>query len=93
MIEKYEMQVACKQVYTILSFYNQELLNLKIPKEVIRQLKNNSAKDYEYKINSETLEIDNLTEEAKAILLVLFDKYFANQNQKNKIDRFLKSRE
>lgn len=31
----------------ILSLYNQELLQLRIPKEVLDDLKNNSAKDYE----------------------------------------------
>ena len=89
MDEEYKMQVACKQVYTILNLYNQELLRLRIPKEVLDNLKNNSAKDYEYTINPNTFDSDTLTEEASALLLVLFDEYFANQTQKDKINRFL----
>lgn len=45
--EEYKMQKAYTQVYAILSLYNQELLQLRIPKEVLDDLKNNSAKDYE----------------------------------------------
>lgn len=87
--EEYKMQVACKQVYTILNLYNQELLSLRIPKEVLDNLKNNSAKDYEYTINPNTFDLNTLTEETLALLLVLFDEYFANQTQKDKINRFL----
>ncbi len=88
--EEYKkMQVACKQVYTILSFYNQELLKLKIPEEVLDNLEKNSAKDYEYDITPETFDSNTLTEESSALLLILFSKYFASQAQKDKIDRFL----
>ena len=89
--EEYKMQVACKQVYTILSLYNQELLHLNIPEEVLDNLKNNSSKDYEYIINPETFDPNTLTEETLSLLLILFDKYFANQTQKDKINKFLNS--
>lgn len=89
MDEEYKMQVACKQIYTILNLYNKELLGLRIPKEVLDNLKNNSAKDYEYTINLNTFDPNTLTEETLALLLVLFDEYFANQTQKDKINRFL----
>ena len=87
--EEYRMQIACKQVYTILNLYNRELLCLILPEEVLRKLKENSAKDYEYNINPNTFSPDDITEEASAILLIIFDKYFANQTQKDKINRFL----
>ena len=65
------------------------MLGLRIPKEVLDNLKNNSAKDYEYTINLNTFDPNTLTEETLALLLVLFDEYFANQTQKDKINRFL----
>ena len=34
--EEYRMQIACKQVYTILNLYNRELLCLILPEEVLR---------------------------------------------------------
>ena len=91
--EEYRMQIACKQVYTILSLYNRELLCLILPEEVLRKLKENSAKDYEYNINPNTFSPDDITEEASAILLIIFDKYFANQTQKDKINRFLNTQD
>ncbi len=91
--EEYRMQIACKQVYTILNLYNKELLCLILPEEVLRKLKENSAKDYEYNINPNTFSPDDITEEASAILLIIFDKYFANQTQKDKINRFLNTQD
>lgn len=91
--EEYRMQIACKQVYTILNLYNRKLLCLILPEEVLRKLKENSAKDYEYNINPNTFSPDDITEEASAILLIIFDKYFANQTQKDKINRFLNTQD
>ena len=91
--DEYRMQIACKQVYTILSLYNRELLCLILPEGVLRKLKENSAKDYEYNINPNTFSLDDITEEASAILLIIFDKYFANQTQKDKINRFLNTQD
>ena len=87
--EEYKMQVACKQVYEILKLYNRDLLCVKIPEEVMDNLRENSAKDYEYNITPDSFDHNTVTEEASAMLLVLFDKYFANQTQKEKIDKFL----
>ena len=91
--EEYRMQIACKQVYTILNLYNRELLCLILPEEVLRKLKENSAKDYEYNINPNTFSPDDITEEASALLLIIFDKYFANQTQKDMINRFLNTQD
>ena len=87
--EEYRMQIACKQVYTILNLYNRELLCLILPEEVLRKLKENSAKDYEYHINPDTFDVNTLTEEALALLLILYNEYFATKTQKRKIDMFL----
>ena len=88
-MEEYKIQVACKQVSVILDCYNQELLSLSIPKEVLDNLKENSAKDYEYHINPDTFDVNTLTEEALALLLILYNEYFAKKTQKRKIDMFL----
>ena len=37
--EEYNIQIACKQVSTILNCYNQDLLKLTLPKEVLERLK------------------------------------------------------
>lgn len=87
--EEYKMQIAYTQVYAILSLYNQELLQLRIPKEVLDDLKNNSAKDYEYIVDPNNFDPNTLTEESSALLLIIFEKYFANKTQKEKINRFL----
>lgn len=91
--EEYKMQVACKQVYKILKLYNRDLLCVKIPEEVMDNLRENSAKDYEYNITPDSFDHNTVTEEASAMLLVLFDKYFANQTQKEKIDKFLNAQD
>lgn len=83
-MEEYKIQVACKQVSVILDCYNQELLSLSIPKEVLDNLKENSAKDYEYHINPDTFDVNTLTEEALALLLILYNEYFATKTQKKK---------
>ena len=88
-MEEYKIQVACKQVSVILDCYNQELLSLSIPKEVLDNLKENSAKDYEYHINPDKFDVNTLTEEALALLLILYNEYFATKIQKRKIDMFL----
>lgn len=87
--EEYKMQIAYTQVYAILSLYNQELLQLRIPKEVLDDLKNNSAKDYEYIVDPNNFDPNTLIEESSALLLIIFEKYFANKTQKEKINRFL----
>lgn len=87
--EEYKMQIAYTQVYAILGLYNQELLQLRIPKEVLDDLKNNSAKDYEYIVDPNNFDPNTLIEESSALLLIIFEKYFANKTQKEKINRFL----
>ena len=44
MEEKYKMQIACSQVDMILNFYNQELLDMTIPKAVREYIRNNKKR-------------------------------------------------
>lgn len=85
--EKYK--IACKQVSSILNCFNQELLNLVIPKDVIERINENSAKDYEYDVDIDAFDASTLTDEASALLLILFNEYLANETQKRKIDTAL----
>lgn len=87
--EEYKIQIACKQVSTILNCYNQDLLKLTLPKEVLERLKENSATDYEYSINIDNFDPNTLTDESLALLLLLFNDYFATKGQKIKINAFL----
>ena len=60
-----------------------------MPKEVLERLKENSATDYEYNININNFDPNTLTDEALALLLLLFNDYFATKTQKMKINAFL----
>ena len=56
-------------------------------KEVIEVLKYTKRKDYDFKIDtSKTLEEQNLSDEAKAIIANIFKKYWATDYQKERIE-------
>ena len=82
MEEKYKMQIACSQVDTILNFYNQELLDMTIPKAVREYIRNNKAQDYQFDITPKNFDPEMITEEAACILLWLFKEYSSTQKQK-----------
>lgn len=62
----------------------------KIPKEKIEFYKENMDKDYSYNINP-MLELSKqyISEEANAILISLFRDYFANEKQKDILEKLL----
>lgn len=61
----------------------------KIPKEYIEFLTANSNHDYEFKYdNSKTFEEQDLLDDTKYILFGLFEKFWANETQKEKIKTF-----
>lgn len=63
----------------------------KIPKEYIEFLTNNCNKDYEFKYdNSKTFEEQSLLDDTKYILFGLFEKFWATESQKEKINVFKK---
>ena len=63
----------------------------KIPKEYIEFLTNNCNKDYEFKYdNSKTFEEQSLLDDTKYILFGLFEKIWATESQKEKINVFKK---
>ena len=82
MEEKYKMQIACSQVDMILNFYNQELLDMTIPKAVREYIRNNKAQDYQFDITPKNFYPEMITEEAACILLWLFKEYSSTKKQK-----------
>lgn len=76
---------AYKEVIEVLKYTKREDVN-KIPKYRILLWKANMKKDYDFKINaSKTLEEQNLSAEAKAIIANIFKKYWATDYQKERI--------
>ena len=64
----------------------------KIPKEYIEFLKSNCNNEYEiYYDNSKTFEEQELLDDTKYILFGLFEKFWANEIQKEKIKAFKNS--
>ncbi len=78
---------AYKEVIEVLKYTKKEDVN-KIPKYRILLWKTNMKKDYEFKINPDkTLEEQNLSNEAKAIIANIFKKYWATDYQKERIEK------
>lgn len=88
------MITAYKRAYTevieiIKYFPNEEYA--KIPLEKINCYKENMDKDYNFQINPNIeLEKQNISKEANAILVTLFNDYFATDRQKEILNNLLK---
>ena len=80
-----EYRMAYKEVIEILKHVPEEDV-LKIPKEKLDFYKQNMDNNYEYKIDEEKeFENQDMLEETKAILAVIFRDYWANPYQREKI--------
>lgn len=80
---------AYKEVLEIIKYFPEEEYN-KIPKEKIDFYKANMDSDYEFTINPEIdLTKQNISKEANAIIVALFQDYFATEEQKEKINKIL----
>lgn len=88
------MITAYKRAYTevieiIKYFPNEEYA--RIPLEKINYYKENMDKDYNFQINPNIeLEKQNISREANAILVTLFNDYFATDRQKEILNNLLK---
>ena len=77
---------AYKEVIEVLKYTKREDVN-KIPKYRILLWKTNMKKDYDFKIDTtKTLEEQNLSKEAKAIIANIFKKYWATDYQRERIE-------
>ncbi len=80
---------AYTEVLEIIKYFPEEEYN-KIPKEKIEFYKNNMDKNYEFTINPEIdLSGQNISKEANAIIVTLYEDYFATEKQKVKIKEIL----
>lgn len=81
---------AYTEVFEIISHFSNDELS-KLPIEKIEFYKNNMDKNYSFKINPEIdLDRQNISREAKAIIITLFRDYYATDVQKQKLDIILK---
>ena len=77
---------AYREVIEVLKYTKKEDVN-KIPKYRILLWKTNMKKDYDFRIDTnKTLEEQNLSNEAKAIIANIFKKYWATDYQKERIE-------
>ena len=81
---------ACKEVLVLFDYFLDEEDLSKIPEKQIEYLKKNANQQYNYGVDeSKELEEQNITKEAKAIIISLYKKYFTTNEQKKNIDEIL----
>lgn len=84
---------AYKEVLEIIKYFPKEEYN-KIPKEKIEFFKQNMDKNYEFSINPQIdLSKQKISKEANAIIVNLYQNYFATEEQKVKINKILELNE
>lgn len=82
-----EYAIAYSEVLEILKYISSEDYN-KIPQEKLNVFKINASKDYKFKYNPQkTLDEQNVSKKAKAIIGLLFRDYWATESQREKIIR------
>ena len=87
MNERYKK--AYVEVLEIISYFSEEEYN-KIPKEKIEFYEANKDNSYNFKFDPEKdLNEQNVSKEAKAIIVNLFKDYFATEDQKEKLKQIL----
>ena len=80
-----EYSIAYAEVLQILKYIPQKEYN-KIPKEKINLFKSNADKENKFYYNpKKTLDENNVSKRAKAIIAILFKNYWANDIQRKKI--------
>lgn len=85
-MENIEFKNACYEVLEILTHVKQEELN-KIPREEIQVLKENANYNHNFKYNPEVdIKQQPVSQLAKGIIAVYFEKYLASDIQKAKIN-------
>lgn len=83
-----EYENAYKEIIEILKFIPSNYYD-KIPKEKINLFEAKANKEYEFTFNpNKTLEEQNVSKRAKAIIGLLYRDYWANKEQKEKIISF-----
>lgn len=81
-----EINDVCKEVLTILAYFNEELIE-KIPDKVLKKLTELSKDSkVDFYIDSEkNLDYQNISEEGKNLIALLYYNYIANEDEKKQI--------
>ena len=80
---------AYKEVLEIIKYFPEDEFN-KIPKEKIDFYTENMDENYDFTIDPlKDLSEQNISKEANAIIITLFQDYFATEDEKEKIDEIL----
>lgn len=88
-----QYRMAYREVIEILKHIPQEEFN-KIPKSIIDFFENNKDQNYFFTYDvSKTLVEQKVLRETNSIIVALYKDYFANENQKEKIDIILNNNE
>ena len=81
---------ACKEVIELIDYFLSEDEYNRIPKEFINNLQECANKDYDFKIDkSKDLEEQNISIEAKAIIISIYKQFFSNKKEDELIDNIL----
>lgn len=80
-----EYKIAYSEVLEILKYISKEELN-KVPKDMLKMFKTNASNENQFIYNpNKTLQEQNVSEIARAIIAILFRDYWTTENQKQKI--------
>lgn len=81
---------ACKEVLVLFDYFLDENDLSKIPEKQIAYIKKNANQQYTFFVDeSKALEEQEISKEAKAIIVSLYKKYFTNNEQKRKVDEII----
>lgn len=83
-----EMNDVCKEVFTILAYLDTNLLD-KIPNKFLKFISEQAAdSNYDFYIDVEKdLDEQNISEESKDLLSLIYYSYIADENQKKEISK------
>lgn len=80
-----EYKIAYSEVLEILKYISKEEFN-KVPQDMLEMFKNNASNEKQFIYDSnKTLQEQNVSETARAIIAILFRDYWATESQRQKI--------
>ena len=80
-----EYKIAYSEVLEILKYISKEDFN-KVPQDMLEMFKNNASNEKQFIYDSnKTLQEQNVSETARALIAILFREYWATEDQKLKI--------
>ena len=80
-----EYKIAYSEVLEILKYISEEEFN-KVPQDMLEMFKNNASSENQFVYDpNKTLQEQNVSKIARAIIAILFRDYWATENQKEKI--------